>query len=152
MNKPRLYIDLDGVLCDYVTARDRDLKESPYVLFPQSSDGFFENLEPIHGSIETFKKLQEHYDVWILTRPSVLNTRSYSGKAVWITVHLGVEVLEKTVMACDKSLLMGDYLIDDQTEHGQTEFEGEHIHFDTDKFPDWNSVYKYLVIDKFTSK
>ncbi len=143
--KKKLYIDLDGVMCDYVASRDRDLEKSPYVKYPQSASGFFEGLKPIKGAIETFRKLEEHFDVWILTRPSVLNTRSYSGKAVWITVNLGVPVLEKTVMCCDKSLLKGDYLIDDQTEHGQPEFEGEHIHFDTEKFPDWDTVYKYLV-------
>ena len=39
---------------------------------------------------------------------------------------------------------MGDYLIDDRLRNGAEKFNGEHIHFGTEKFPDWNSVLKYL--------
>ena len=39
---------------------------------------------------------------------------------------------------------MGDYLVDDSTRNGAGEFSGEHIHFGTDKFPDWKSVLDYL--------
>ena len=39
---------------------------------------------------------------------------------------------------------MGDYLIDDRTKNGAGEFSGELIQFGTNKFPDWNTVLKYL--------
>lgn len=50
-------------------------------------------------------------------------------------------------MSPDKSLLKGDYLIDDQGNAGQENFEGEWIHFKTEKFPDWKSVVDYLMKD-----
>jgi hypothetical protein len=28
---------------------------------------------------------------------------------------------------------------------GQLDFEGEFIHFGSEKFPDWNSILKYLI-------
>ena len=49
-------------------------------------------------------------------------------------------------MCCDKSLLKGDFLIDDTLEYGQTEFEGELLHFGSgNKFPDWKTVVDYLM-------
>jgi 5'(3')-deoxyribonucleotidase len=57
--------------------------------------------------------LKENYDVWILTRPSYKNI-NYSEKAQWVLNHLGYDVQEKTIMCGDKSLLKGDYLIDDE--------------------------------------
>ena len=40
---------------------------------------------------------------------------------------------------------MGDYLIDDRTVNCAAQFKGEHIHFGTEKFPNWKSVLEYLL-------
>jgi 5'-nucleotidase len=139
-----IYIDMDGVLCDFVSAYNRDKKEFPEQEYPQSQIGFFLNLKPIEGAIESFKELEKHFNVWILTRPSVQNPLCYTEKALWVKNHLGIDVQRRTIMATDKSLLKGDYLIDDDTKHGQTEFEGEHIHFGKTPFENWEKVVKYL--------
>ena len=39
---------------------------------------------------------------------------------------------------------MGDYIIDDRTAGGVDNFVGEHIHFGTEKYPDWDAVMRYL--------
>lgn len=135
---------MDGVLCDFVSAYNRDKKEFPEQEYPQSQVGFFLNLKPIEGAIESFKELEKHFNVWILTRPSVQNPLCYTEKALWVKNHLGIDVQRRTIMATDKSLLKGDYLIDDDTKHGQTEFEGEHIHFGNTPFENWVKVVKYL--------
>jgi hypothetical protein len=49
-----------------------------------------------------------------------------------------------------KHLLIGDYLIDDRTANGAGEFgkltgSGEHIHFGTQEFQNWESVLNYLL-------
>ena len=44
-----------------------------------------------------------------------------------------------------KDMLMGHFLIDDRTANGAGEFRGEHIHFGTEKFPNWNVVVEYLL-------
>ena len=145
MKKKRLYIDMDGVLCNFKGAFEKDLLETPSQKYPQSRWGFFLKLEPMEGAIEAFNLLKEHYDVWILTRPSFKNINCFSEKAEWVLEHLGFDVLEKTIMCGDKSLLKGDYLIDDNGQNGRPEFEGKWIEFASEEFPDWISVIDYLV-------
>lgn len=148
MNKKMksVFFDMDGVLADYME-RYNLMKEKYGSEYPQSQIGFFSRLIPIDNAIESFKKIEScgKYKCYILTRPSIKNINCYSEKAEWIRNFLGEHVLENMILACDKSLIMGDYLIDDMAEHGQTDFIGEHIHFAQDKFPDWNSIVEYLV-------
>ena len=145
--RTKVFVDMDNVLCDFVKLYLEWKKEHPEITFPQSQFGFFSNMEPVEGAVESFKKLQEHFDVYILTRPSIYNLMCYTEKADWVKRHLGFHVLENLIIACDKSIVkgLGGYLIDDDTKAGQLDFEGEHIHFKTDKFPDWDSVIKYLI-------
>jgi 5'(3')-deoxyribonucleotidase len=147
--RKKVFVDMDNVLCDFVKSYLQWKKEHPQIEYPQSQFGFFSNLEPVPGAIEGFKKLQEHYEVYILTRPSVYNLMCYTEKADWIKRHLGFEVLENLIIMCNKSLVeaKGAYLIDDDIQAGQMDFEGEFIHFKTEKFPDWNTVIKHLIKD-----
>jgi len=145
MKRRRVYVDMDGVLCNFYKASREALQENPTQRYPQSQWGFFLKLEEIPGAIAAFKKLQKHYDVWILTRPSFRNVNCFTEKAQWVWDHLGYDVVKKTIMAGDKSLLKGDYLIDDMSNDGQPEFEGEWIEFGSFDFPDWKSVTNYLI-------
>ena len=140
----RIFIDMDGVLCDFKSAYVQDLEANPDQKYPQSQFGFFINLKPLPGAIDAVNKLKKDYEVWILTRPSIHNISCYSEKALWIKNHLGFEMQERTILCTNKSLVKGDYLIDDQTSHGQSDFEGELIQFGTKEFPDWKSVLKFL--------
>jgi 5'(3')-deoxyribonucleotidase len=141
----RVYIDMDGVLCDFYGAVMKHKNQNPKQPYPQSKWGFFLKLEPIDGAIDAVNKLKENYDVWILTRPSFMNINCYSEKAQWVLDHLGYDMLEKTILCGDKSLVKGHYLIDDQGNAGQENFEGEWIHFGTTKYPNWDEVLKYLL-------
>jgi len=144
-NKKRLFVDLDGVMCDFRGAFDNYRKETPEQKYPQSKWGFFLKLEPIPGAIESFNLLKEHYDVWILTRPSFRNVNSYTEKAQWVWDYLGFDIVEKTIMCGDKSLLKGDILIDDDDKAGQPDFEGEWLHFGKEDFKDWKAITDYLI-------
>lgn len=145
VSKKRIYVDLDGVLCNFYKAAKKALTDNPLQKYPQSQWGFFLKLEEMSGAIESFKKLQEKYDVWILTRPSFRNVNCYTEKAQWVWDHLGYDVLEKTILCGDKSLLKGDYLIDDQINANQELFEGELIRFGSDEFKNWEKVLEYLL-------
>lgn len=131
---------MDGVLCDYITPYNENLLKNNKQLFPQSEYGFFIKLKPIDNAIESVIKLTEKYDIWILTKPSTKNLNSYSEKAYWILQHLGQEMLNKTIFSCNKALLMGDILIDDQNNANQDKFIGKWIQFGSNKYKDWNAV------------
>ena len=136
---------MDGVLCNFFKAALEALRKNPEQKYPHSQWGFFLKLEEIPGAIESVNKLKEKYDVWILTRPSFHNVNCFTEKAQWIWDHLGFDMVKKTIMAGDKSLLKGDYLIDDTNTAGQPDFEGEWIHFGSENFKNWNDVLKYLM-------
>jgi 5'-nucleotidase len=137
-----VYVDMDDTLCDFTTPFESGEFQSK---FPQSKVGFFLYLKPIQGAIKGIKILQTKYDVWILTRPSIKNTHCYTEKADWIKKYLGEDMLNKMILCPDKSLVKGEFLIDDDHRHGQTEFEGQHLHFGKSEFPDWETVINYLM-------
>jgi 5'(3')-deoxyribonucleotidase len=146
--KKRLYIDMDGVLCDFKKAYIEQLEINPRQPYPQSQYGFFLELQPIEQSIESVNILKEYFEIWILTRPSIYNINCYSEKAFWIKKYLGIDMQEKTILCSNKSLLKGHFLVDDQFEHGQSEFEGQHLHFGSETFKNWECVTKYLISNK----
>lgn len=146
--KIRIYIDMDRTLVDYDKGFDARRAEQE---FPQSKEGFWYNLEPLPGAIESFNYLFEKYDVWILTRPSFHNLNCYTEKAKWVRDNFGFEAQKKTILCGDKSLVKGDFLIDDHHKDGQPEFEGKWIQIGNEKFPDWKSVVEEIdqcVLDK----
>ena len=58
-----VYIDMDGVLCDFEGAYYRDLAAYPEIDFPQSRKGFYENLTPIDGSQDAMQYLLEAKEI-----------------------------------------------------------------------------------------
>lgn len=145
MIKKRLFIDLDDTLCNYTGAFMSAKKENPNIEFPQSQWGFFVNLKPIEGAIETVKELMEHYDVWILTRASHKNPLCYTEKRLWVEKYFGEDFCEKLIICSNKNFLKGDYLIDDSFLNGQPDFEGQWLHFGYGKYKNWNEVKNYLL-------
>jgi 5'-nucleotidase len=141
----RIYVDMDEVLCDFKKGIKKSFIENPYQKFPQSKWGFFLKLEPMPDAIESFNLLKEEYDMYILTRPSFMNVNCYTEKVQWVWDHLGFDVVKKTILIPDKSLVKGDYLIDDSISDGQNDFEGELIRFGSEKFPTWKEVVEYLI-------
>jgi 5'(3')-deoxyribonucleotidase len=145
MKKEIVYVDMDDVLCDYSGSYNEWLDFSPSVEYPQSIEGFFANLKPMNMAIDAVKMLQTRFDVYILTAPSVLNPLCYTEKRLWVEKHLGMDMVRKLIITPNKGLNKGDYLIDDNTSGmGQDEFEGELIHFDSEKFPTWDNILDYF--------
>ena len=139
--KDIVYVDMDDTICEFTKHKNEHLAKNPAIQFPQAVYKFFETIPPIENAIESVLKLNEIYDVWILTRPSVLNPLCYTEKRVWIEKYLGMEFCQKLILSPDKSLLKGQYLIDDVNWN----FDGELILFGSEKFKNWDMVLKYML-------
>jgi len=128
MVKKIVYVDMDGVLCQFKKKFYEEIIINPSIKFPQATYGFFANLEPHELMVALYKSLAEQktLDVHILTAPSYLNPLCYTEKRVWVEKHLGLEAAERMIISGYKHLLKGDYLIDDNSSgKGQDKFEGQ---------------------------
>lgn len=138
----RLFIDMDGVLCNYQKAYINAKKQFPNQPYPQARYGFFLQLEPLPDAIHAFKTLQTHFETFILTAPSYHNPLSYTEKRLWVEHHLGLETTKNLILCRQKELLKGDFLIDDSP---FPDFEGAWLHFGSARFPDWQALLQYLI-------
>jgi len=142
-----VYVDMDDVICDFTSAYNYALQQNPSIKHPQSQYGFFANLIPKKGTVEAIKALiqSEKFEPYVLTAPSTRNPFSYTEKRVWIEKYFGYDFVDKLIICANKSLLKGDYLIDDNTSgKGQEAFEGKLLHFGCAQFPNWHSIREAL--------
>ena len=99
---PRNYIDMDGVLANFDKAYWDE--RTDLMAYPQATQGFFENLEPIEDAIASYNYLNNRYDVRIATAPSVMNPLCYTEKRLWVEKHLGMHAVGRMIIIPDKSL------------------------------------------------
>lgn len=144
-----LYIDLDGVVADFVTAMKTHLliHQPPHDKNPDTIPGLFRHLKPIDAAIESVKKLLKSpkYDVYFLSTAPWNNPSAWTDKRLWIEQQFGNEINRRLILTHRKDLIIGDILIDDRPNNGAKNFQGEWIHFGSKDFPDWNSIIKYLL-------
>jgi len=132
----KIIVDLDNVLCDYEGAMKKKAIEHDYpevveaMNSPQritleldhdttvkmndiaSKPGFFYNLKLIPGAKESLQKLvQAGHDVFICTEPH--KGRSMDEKYQWVEDNLGDAWTKKLIITYDKTMISGDFLIDD---------------------------------------
>ncbi len=141
-----LYVDMDNVLVDFQSGIDR-LDASIQKEFEGRLDevpGIFALMDPVAGAISAYEILSGKYDTYILSTAPWGNPSAWRDKIEWVHKHMGELAYKRLILTHHKNLNKGDYLIDDRTKNGAAEFAGEHIHFLTDKFPDWDSVIEYL--------
>jgi 5'(3')-deoxyribonucleotidase len=142
-----LYIDMDGVLVDFKSALDIQSKEiqEEYLGREDEIPNLFAQMQPMKDAVESFNKLSEIYNTYILSTAPWNNPTAWSDKLNWAKKYLGDAAYKRLIITHHKNLNKGDYLIDDRTKNGAGEFDGELILFGSEKFPDWEMVYDYLV-------
>lgn len=149
--KKIVYVDMDNVLVDFphgidsISDEDRIKYEGRYDDCPN----IFSLMRPMPDAIESFHILAEHFDVYILSTSPWDNPSAWQHKLEWVQKYLGqndkAPAYKRLILSHYKNLNKGDFLIDDRLASGVDKFEGEHIHFGTEKFPDWKSVMKYMM-------
>jgi 5'(3')-deoxyribonucleotidase len=146
--KKTLFIDMDGVLVDFVSAfplLDEKIKKE-YKDNMDDIDGIFGLMLPMPHAIESFRKLAQHFDTYILSTAAWNNPSAWSDKLKWVKRYLPKELAHKRlILSHNKNLNTGDYLIDDRIANGVDKFKGQHIHFGQKDFPDWDTVVSYLL-------
>ena len=147
MKSKVVYVDMDNVLVDFqsgvelISSEEREAFKDNIDNVP----GIFSKMRPLEGAIEGYKKLTEYFDVYILSTAPWNNPSAWSDKLLWVQKHLGDIAYKRLILSSNKNLNAGDYLIDDRTANGASDFKGEHIHFLTEKFKNWDDVLNYLI-------
>ena len=146
--KKILYIDLDGVLVDFqsgienLDARTKRRYEGRYKEVP----GIFSFMTPMKDALESFEKLSEKFDTYLLSTSPWDNPTGAMDKVNWVKRYLGKPGYKRLILSHHKHLNCGDYLIDDRKANGSEKFQGEFIEFKSEEFPDWKAVLKYFSI------
>ena len=149
--KKILYIDLDGVIVDFDSGVKKlsDKDKSKYMDDYGSAPKVFGLMDPIPGAIDAVTKLCEHFDVFILSTAPWDNHSAWSDKIKWIHRHFGSGdsslLYKKLILTHRKDLNYGDILIDDRTKNGASDFHGDFILFGSERYPDWDTVLRYLI-------
>jgi 5'-nucleotidase len=141
-----LYVDMDNVLVDFPSgiARLNDADTKTYEDRLDEVPHIFSLMDPIEGAVEAFHELSGLFDTYILSTAPWENSSAWSDKLNWVKKHLGRPAYKRLILSHHKNLNDGEYLIDDRLKNGVDRFRGEHIHFGTAEFPNWEVVTRYL--------
>jgi 5'-nucleotidase len=97
-----------------------------------TSRGFFRNLPPMRGAIQSVRTLLDRgYDVRICTAPLKRWHNCVQEKFEWVEMHLGTEFVQRIILTRDKTLVHGDFLVDDKPLiTGMRKPDWQHVVFD----------------------
>ena len=146
MPQKTLYVDMDNVLVDFQSGLTAvpAATLAEYAGHEDDIPGIFAKMVPVTGAIESFKELTTLFETYILSTAPWKNPTAWSDKLLWVQKHLDEVAYKRLILTHHKDLNRGDYLIDDRTKHGADRFQGKHIHFGSEEFPDWPAVMGYL--------
>lgn len=138
---------MDGVLVDFESglAKQSEQTLQEYEGRFDEIPGLFGVMEPMPGAIEAVHKLSQYYDCYILSTAPWGNPSAWSDKLIWIKKYFNDLFYKRVIITHCKHLCKGDILIDDRDKNGTREFEGEWVQFDSEQFPNWDSVLKHLI-------
>jgi 5'(3')-deoxyribonucleotidase len=140
-----IYIDMDNVLVDFKSALKKIDKKllKEYEGHLDDIPGIFSLMEPMPGAINAFNELSKFFDVYILSTAPWENPSAWSDKLLWVKKYLP-KAYKRLIISHNKHLNYGNFLIDDRMKNGAEKFNGELILFNSNEFPNWASVIKYL--------
>lgn len=142
-----VYVDMDNVLVNFQSGIDSITEEERESFKDDLDDvpGIFSKMKPVEGAIEAYQELTRHFEVYILSTAPWNNPSAWADKLLWVKKYLGGLAYKRLILSHNKHLDDGDFLIDDRTANGADKFKGEHIHFLSEKFKNWDDVLNYLI-------
>lgn len=147
MGKRVLYVDMDNVLADFRAGIERLDEETKKAYAGHLDDvpGIFGELPPVKDGLESYQRLAEVFDTYVLSTSPWENPGALADKLAWVKRHLGQVAYKRLIITHHKNLNKGDFLVDDRPNNGAEQFEGEWIQFGSPRFPDWQTVTEYLI-------
>ncbi len=152
--KELVWVDMDGVVADFEPKATK-VAEEMGLTFREFADqkkyrhipGFYRDLPLLPGAKDAILELDGcgKYEVNFLSAPSWGNESCFTDKRIWMRENFGKVFDKRMDLSFHKGHYLGHYLIDDRTKYGAGDFIGEHIHFGTLQYPDWNAVLKKLL-------
>ena len=127
-----------------IDALNEELK-SQYAGCYDEVPNIFAKMQPNEGAIDAMNRLKDKYDIYILSTAPWDNPSAWSDKLEWVKRYLGEVCYKRLILSHHKNLNAGDYLIDDRKKNGAADFKGELILFGSERFPNWESVVRYLM-------
>jgi len=134
----RILVDQDGVIANFEDGLIRGLMDRnitpiplkerrnfkakddyPYELSQTineiiTSPGFYRNLNPLEGAIQSLKELASlGHEVFVCTSPLGTYDNCVLEKYHWVEKHIGGNWINRLILTKDKTLINGDILIDD---------------------------------------
>jgi 5'-nucleotidase len=80
-----------------------------------SQKGFYENLEIIDGAVLAITEMiQAGLEVFFCSSPIKKYEHCVVEKYKWVEKHFGLDMAERIILTKDKTIVFGDYLIDDK--------------------------------------
>ena len=158
VRKPVVLIDMDGTIADFdarvyalMVARHPEVKLPPFEqrAYPLSGSlpsgqrpllaalfaevGFYREMVPVEGAVEALHQMvAAGIEVRLCSSPLGTSPICASEKIEWVIAHLGQSWYNRLILTRDKTLIRGDFLIDDapQAKGDCLEAEWEHVYFD----------------------
>lgn len=122
--------------------------------------GFFRSLAPVPGAVDALREMRAAgHDVFICTSPLTSYEHCVLEKHEWVEQHLGRDWVRQIILTKDKTLVVGDVLIDDNPEvTGLRTPDWTHVRFHApynaqlpgprlDRWADWRAVLEPLVAE-----
>ena len=107
----RIFIDMDGVIVDFDAYKIESSMSGDEI---KQLQGAYLQMKPLEGALEAVRSLiGMGYEVWLATKPPTGVPYAYADKVAWVLQYLP-ELKRRIVITHDKSLLLGDFLIDDR--------------------------------------
>jgi len=140
MTKTIVYIDLDGVIAGCSEKARYENKEHKEDVM------FFLTLSICPAAKESIEKLASIPDVdfYFLSKPSWSNPYSYAHKRIWLEKHFGDIAYKRLILTHNKSLLKGDFLLDDYNKN-RDGFGGEFVLIGSYEYPTIKEGIDYVL-------